>query len=296
MYDTFGNYFKKSFRTLVDSPVLFIPTLFNFLLSLIPMMILFLAFRDWSAIELDFNQSVFVSFIFVSIIIIVLSIFIQAGRFAMIKQRVIYDNVSMEDFWFGIKKYVGRIFVGHLLIFAVLILSAVIIVPIIIVMGNSIGMFRIGLMILLIITLGIFSLFISFWQVILVYEDCNVSRAFSLSIKFVKKNFWLVLIVSIIRGIFTENNRRNNKSRNRFTIGENINFDLPFMPQYLGVIGAIGIVISLIKDILTLFFDVLFFEIYHDRRKGLFEDNIDKLSDGNNYSIDFVDDETPRYE
>jgi len=72
-----------------------------------------------------------------------------------------------------------------------------------------------------------------------------------------------------LQGVFTGNNRsgkfNNNQSED---IGSS--FSLPLFITVLGPLSVALIIIGIIiSTIITLFFDVLFFAIYDDRREGI---------------------------
>lgn len=270
MFENFGIYFKKSFRSISDNPILFVPILLSFLVMLIPMALVFFGMYSMS---FTFPKNMLgpniIILILMVITIAVLQLLISAGKFNMIKQVVINGQTDMDDFKIGVKKYTGKLFLGHLIIFGSLILAGLIIIPIAMGLGS-----RAFLLIILIVPLVILGFFISFWQTILVYEDCKSTESIGKSFSFVKKHFWFILIVNIIKGIFTGNNNVNNRRpNNTINFGGFLNFNMPFSSFNLGAMGVFAIIVSIIKAISALFFDVLFFVIYDDRNNKHLEDN-----------------------
>lgn len=279
MYDTFTGYVKKGINSTFGNPILFMPLLFNLLLTVIPMGLVFLIFGtnfNFSSFAFPPTGSMFPPrgamigiAVIVGLIMMLFSLVIYAGRYNMIKQAVVQNEATMDDFWEGIKKYTGRIFLSGLLVFGALLLLFAI------VMISSMGI-RMGpnvfLLVLLIVPIIIVSILTSFWHTILVYEDCGVVEALKLSWTFVKKHFGLVLIFNIIKGILSGNGNNNNNNRNSgpsFNFNGFINFNIPFSPDTVGLFSAIAIFFSAIKAFFALYFDVIFFLIYHDRRSSI---------------------------
>lgn len=278
MYDTFWNYIKKSFRLIFQKPILFIPTLINLVITIAFIVGIVTSVGLGGVIDFP-NISTILSIILGVLIMIILELFVSAGNYNMIKQAVTIEETNMDDFWSGAKKYAGRIFLGGLIIIGVVLLALlIIVVPAI--FSKSFGL-TILFVILFIIPAIVLGLFISFWETILVYEDCDVMEAFKLSFSFTKKHFGLVFVINLLQAIFT--NDRNSNKNNSGSINlpfhskhggrtYNINAFGKYIPFSIDTIGGISIIITIIKAFLTLYFDVIFFVIYHDRRKSIFYD------------------------
>ncbi|MCT4564401.1 MAG: hypothetical protein N4A68_08800 [Maledivibacter sp.] len=280
MYDSFWNYFKKSFKLIFQKPILFVPTLISLALSIVFTLgiIASIGVPD-SIVSLNIGM---ISLILLGVLImIVLELFISAGNFNMIKQAVDINEVSMDDFWVGAKKYTGRIFLGGLIFSGILLLVLlIIVVPVILTKSSGL---TITLLILFSIPVIIFILFISLWETILVYEDCNIIKSFKLSFSFVKKHFGLVFVINLLQAIFTNDKNSHKNGDNGASInlpfhskhgGKTYNLHVfgKYIPFSIGTIGVISILITIIKAFLSLYFEVIFFVIYHDRRKSIFND------------------------
>ncbi len=292
MYDSFGNYIKKSFKSILDSPILLVPTLFEFVVNLIPILIAFMGFRTFNlSMPMGFHPALIAGMVLGVLAILLILLLIEAGRYNMVKEKITNATTSMDDFWYGIKKYTGRMFLGNfILIGGTLLLLGITLVPTIMFTSMSLGRnlgILIGFSLFLFIPLIILFVFLSFWQIILVYEDCGVMKSFKMSMSFVKSQFWLILIASILRGVLTGNNNNNNRDNNNsINFGDNFHMNMPFMPGSFGILGIFGFIISIIRAILNLFFDILFFKIYDDRRNDLFPESgyrLDELDDDLKY-------------
>lgn len=279
MFNSFGDYLRRSFIAIKDNPILLVPILFDLLVSLIPAALLLTVFRANNFFPFHHKgigifsgnlPSNIIMFIALGIIISILLLFIEAGKFNMIKQIMLTGSTNMGDFKRGVTKYTGRFLLGSLVIVGAMLLMGVVLF-----VGAIIGGMKtilIGLFIIMFIPLIIIAIFISFWQIILVYEDCGPMEAFRLSFAFVKRNFWLVLVINIIQGILTGNNNPNNEHNgNSISIGKFLNINLPFNMASMGVIGFISIVLLLVKSLLVIYLNTLYFVIYDDRRDNEFE-------------------------
>lgn len=282
MYNTFGGYLKKSFKLIFAKPILFIPALISLSITIVFALGALINFQMAGITNFhNFGSILFV--ILGALILIIAELFILAGKYNMIKQAVIIDNVTMEDFWFGAKKYAGRIFLGGLLMFGVALVAILILVlPVIFMQSAGLIIF---MLILFIIAAIIVSLFVSFWATILIYEDCDIMYAFKLSFSFAKKHFGLVFVINLLKAILTGDMKSNNKNHNGSST------DIPFINKHgqsplnmgeffntnslfsAGTLSGIALIITIIKAFLTLYFDVIFFEIYHDRRKSISHDD-----------------------
>lgn len=279
MYDTFGNYFKKSFHLIFQKPILFVPTLINLVITIA--FIIGVVASIWVVDIIDFPNITTILLIILGILIMfILELLVYAGNYNMIKQAVTVEETTMDDFWSGAKKYGGRIILGWLIVIGVILLALLIfIVPAIFSKSFGLMMFLIILLIIPVIVLGIF---ISFWETILVYEDCDIMKAFKLSFSFAKKHFGLVFVITLLQGIFTvdRNSNKNNSGSINLPFHSkhggrtyNIHAFGKHMPFAIGTIGIISIIITIIKAFLTLYFDVIFFVIYHDRRESIFNND-----------------------
>jgi len=279
MYDTFTGYIKKSFKIIFQNKVLFVPLLINLLLVIIPIGLLFII-PGLQPPNIIYPPKGFMlaGFIIVGIIMLLLHLLISAGRLNMTKEAVLGNQPLMEHFWEGMKKYTGRIFQGGFMIFGGMLLLFLLLVP----LGMALGRNVLILVVLLIPLLIVFVL-ISFWQIILVYEDFTPTESFKRSWNFTKKHFGLIVILNILRGLLTGNgNRNNNRNQSGWSINMNfINFNIPYMTN-LGLIGTVSIILSAIKIFFTLYFDTLFFLVYHDRRKSILS-NDEELEINNDY-------------
>lgn len=282
MYDSFWNYLKKSFKLIFQKPILFVPTLINLVITIAFILGIIASVGVVNSIEFP-NISTILLIVLGVLIIIALELFISAGNYNMIKQAVTINEVNMDDFWEGAKKYTGRIFLGGLMIFGVVLLALlIVVVPAI--LTRSFGLTLI-LLILFIIPAIIFGLFISFWETILVYEDCDIMESFKLSFSFAKKHFGLVFVINLLQAIFTSNRNSNRNSDNGTSVnlpfhskhgGRTYNLHAfgEYIPFSIGAMSGISIIITIIKAFLSLYFEVIFFVIYHDRRKSIFNDDI----------------------
>ncbi|RKD25491.1 hypothetical protein SAMN02745883_02226 [Caminicella sporogenes DSM 14501] len=282
MYNTFMDYLKKSFKLIFKKPILFVPALIDLVMMIVFIALFIININKINFANFHFNSVV--SLIIFSLVILtipIIELFISAGQYNMIKQAVIMGETNMDYFWEGAKKYIGRIFLGGLAIFGVIFLIFVIIfVPGILFIKKFEAI--IMLTILFSIPIIIYGILISFWKVILVYEDCGVIDAFKLSISFAKKHFGLVFLITLLKTIFTGNRKFYKKHNNGFI---NFSFNMkhkiiPHNEHYanmnsmslMSIFGGVFLIITIIKIFLTLYFDVIFFEIYHDRRDSIFCD------------------------
>lgn len=282
MYNTFGGYVKKSFKLIFEKPILFIPALMSLTITIVFALGALINFQMAGITNFhNFGSILFV--ILGALILIIAELFILAGKYNMIKQAVIIENVTMEDFWFGAKKYAGRIFLGGLLLFGVALVAILIfILPVILMQSGGLILF---MLVLFLVGAIIVSLFVSFWATILIYEDCDIMYAFKLSFSFAKKHFGLVFVINLLKAILTGNMKSNKRNHHGSSS------DIPFINKHgqsplntgdffstnslfsAGTISGIALIITIIKAFLTLYFDVIFFEIYHDRRKSILDDN-----------------------
>ena len=259
MYNTFGGYIKKSFKDIFDNTSLFIPVIFNLLLAMIPIGLVFL-FPGFKPPTMNFPPKgiTIAVVILASIIMIVFQLFILAGRLNMIKQVVLGNNTSIDDFWEGIRKYTGKIFLGGLMIFGVLLIFMLIVMLPMIGLGMTRSFLAIRngflLMALLIIPIIVISIFLSFWLIIIVYDDCGIKKSFKLSWSFVKKNFGLVLVMNILKGIFTGNGNKNRNNSDSLKLNGFSSFNMPMNLDVvnIGLIVTVSIIISAVKLFFTL--------------------------------------------
>lgn len=281
MYDTFGSYIKKSFNLIFKNPILFIPALLNFLIGVIFIIFPIANISSLNKIKSHDFSSIALIFV-IGIVMLIIQLFIYAGKSNMIKQVITVHETSMNDFWYGTRKYTGKIFLGGLLIGGAILLATLIIIVPAIFLGKNSG-FTILLLILFAIAVIILSLFISFWITILVYEDCDIIESFKLSFAFAKRYLGLVFVVNLLRTILTENRNSNKKSTSeasiKFPFNKYNGIGLFDVNKYLhenpgSPIGVIALIILAIKTFLALYFDVIFFIIYHDRRKNLIDTEI----------------------
>lgn len=280
MYDTFWNYLKKSFHLIFQKPILFVPTLINLVITIAFIIGIVASVGVVGVIDFP-NISTILLIVLGVLIMIILELFVSAGQYNMIKQAITIEETNMDDFWLGAKKYAGRIFLGGLIIFGVVLLALlIIVVPAI--FSKSFGL-TILFVILFIIPAIVLGIFVSFWETILVYEDCDVMEAFKLSFSFAKKHFGLVFVINLLQGIFTGDRNSNRNGDHGSSINlpfhskhggrtYNVHAFEKYIPFSIGTIGGISIIITIIKAFLSLYFDVIFFVIYHDRRKSIFYD------------------------
>lgn len=276
MYDTFWNYLKKSFNLIFQNTILFVPTLIEFLISIAFIVGGVVYVGVFGAI--DFPNIGSILYIVLGVIaMIILQLFISAGKYNMIKQAVTAKETNMTDFWTGAKKYAGRIFLGGLIVIGV-VLMALLIIVVPAIFSKSAGLV-IFCMILFIIPAIVLGIFVSFWETILVYEDCDVMNAFKLSFSFAKKHFGLVFVINLLQGILTREKNSNSDGSDKGSI------NLPFTDHrgdsplnvgrhFFGInpsfpFGGLALIIMVIKTFLTLYFEVIFFVIYHDRRDSI---------------------------
>lgn len=293
MYDSFGGYLKRSFRTIFQNNILFIPILLSFLTILIPTAIIFFGIKTYFISKPISFDPINLIFAIIIIVIFIIQLFISAGKINMIKKSIINDSTNMNDFIEGIKKYTGKIFLGILILIGLSLVFGIIAMPILILNGPKNGFFL--LLMFLFIPMIVLYFLISFWQIILVYEDCGIIDSFKLSFSFVKKHFWLVFFVNILKGVVTgskNNSNRNHRNSINFNFNRYFNFNMSastFMRNF-GTFSIIAVILAFINVFFNLYFDVMFFIIYHDRRNSIFDeasldnlkhDSIDELDDFN---------------
>ncbi len=271
MHDSFVSYVKKSFKLIFEKPILFIPPLFSFLINgLVIMFAMYLVNKG----HISFASRGIM--LLVIIVVALLELFIASGSYNMFKEVVKVGQTSMDDFWLGIKKYAGRIFLGSLLI-GVVVFMAVFILTFFIAKIIPLNFIIAGVLAISGIILWIF---ISLWTTVLVYENCNLSKAFKTSFSFVKRHFGLILIINLLRGLLTEikgpnrNGGRNSLSSNN-QMGKSLILE-SYLPinESLGAMSFITLVILAITTFFTLYFNLMLFIVYHDRREGIFTDGL----------------------
>lgn len=118
--------------------------------------------------------------------------------------------------------------------------------------------------IILVLPFLIFCFSLTFWKVILVNENCEIQKAFGMSIKFVRKNIGLTIVISILNAIFTnDKNSKEFKQDNNFILKYN---DL-ISHGYFNIIWVcLGLIL---KTLLNVYFDIIYFNIYVDRKNCL---------------------------
>lgn len=295
MYNSFGYYLKNGLNFLKKEPVLFVPKLisiiFTFGLILISFFTLKIDFLEKSNHLIAPTSSNIIFVIFIIILYILGDMIINSGQLYMIKKVILGKKVLFQDFWMGAKEYAGRIFLGELIIFFIWAIVLLFILTFFyfyrkqvflnMIMSHTnpshslIG-FIVVSSILFMIPLLIFSIFISFWSTILVYEDCKVSNAFKLSMRFVKNNFSIAFVLYLLQHLLTRNKTQSNKKGNK-DISLQFDSSLQFIkdnPVFLGTFSIVSFLAIIIKSILMLYFEIIYFDIYHDRRSCLFSEPI----------------------
>ncbi|WP_069650034.1 hypothetical protein [Caloranaerobacter ferrireducens] len=264
MYDNFFGYSKKSFKQIFSKPILFTPIIIQIAITI------FLALWILSVKNIAIHNFSYIMgrTTVVIILFVLINLFLETGKMYMIKQSLTKGNTSINDIIIGAKKFFLRILLGFLAIFALTIaLCLVLILPMIILIST--GLKIISVIIAFIVVL-VFFIFISMWEVIIIYEDCTIFEALSKSVNFAKKHFGIILLIEILKSIFTGNNRGLNfKSSNKFLFKNTKLISLPYFFNSTNIKPAMLILGILISIIFQLFFDVLMFELYIDRRDSI---------------------------
>ncbi|SHH86068.1 hypothetical protein SAMN02745135_02443 [Caloranaerobacter azorensis DSM 13643] len=268
MYDNFFGYSKKSFKQIISNPILFVPTIIQIIIGI------FLSFHIVATRRITTINSTNYIMIKTFIIILLLffiDLFLETGKMYIIKQSLTKNDISIKDIFIGAKKFFLRIFLGSLVIFGLTFaLFLILIVPSAILIAVNLNI--IAIIIISIATI-VFFIFISMWEFIIIYEDCSISDALNKSVRFAKKNFGIILLIEFLKGIFTGNNRNLNSTiynkYNKSLFKDTKITNLPLLLNNLNVNINILILCILIAFIFELFFDVLIFELYIDRKDSI---------------------------
>jgi len=263
MFEDLLSYGKKSIKLLFRNPILFIPTLIQ-----LGVMVLYLITLIPTFTGKSFHPSRGIGTMMIGgILIIIINILIESGKIFMIKQTVVNNGTTMEDFLKGIKRFTLRLILGALLTMAIFFVIGIILIPFM----TILGFLRLGIVaaVLTFVLMMILGLFISMWEIILVYEDCTILEAFKGSIRFARNYFGTLLVINIIQAIFSGGNRGGFKwnSNDNNSINNQIS-----LPLFMGIFGRLSVLLMvvgvIISTILQLFFDILYFQIYHDKRRN----------------------------
>lgn len=264
MYDNFFGYSNKSFKQIFSKPILFAPIIIQIAITI------FLALWILSIKNIAVNN---ISYIMVKTTIVIIlfaliNLFLETGKMYMIKQSLIKGDTSIKDILIGAKKFFVRVFLGFLAVFALTIaLSLVLIIPTAILISTGL---KIISFIIVLLVVFVFFIFISMWEVIMIYEDCTIFEALSKSVNFAKKHFGIILLIDILRGIFTGNNKNTKfRSSDKLSFKNTKIINLPYFFNSTNIKPAILILGILISCIFELFFDVLMFELYINRRDSI---------------------------
>lgn len=266
MYDNFFGYSKKSFKQIFSKPILFTPIIIQIAITI------FLALWILSIINIAvYNFSYIMVKTTIAIILFVLiNLFLETGKMYMIKQSITKGNTSIKDILIGVRKFFIRVFLGSLAILALIFaLGLILTVPMAILIAAKLEIISI---IIASIAVIVFLIFISMWEVIMIYEDCTIFDALNKSVNFAKKHFGLILLIEILRNIFTGNNKNlkySIRSSDKLSFKNTKIINLPYFfnsTNIKPIMLILGIFIAIISE---LFFDVLMFELYIDRRDSI---------------------------
>ncbi|WP_427340300.1 hypothetical protein [Caloranaerobacter sp. DY30410] len=264
MYDNFLGYSKKSFKQIFSKPILFIPIIIQITITI------FLALWILSIKNVIISNSNYImaKTTIVIILFALINLFLETGKMYMIKQSLVKGDTSINDILIGARKFFVRAFLGSLAIFALIFaLGLILIIPMIILITTGLKIISV---IIASIAIIVFLIFISMWEVIMIYEDCNIFDALNKSMHFAKKHFGIILLIEILKNIFTSNNKNLKfRSSDRFSFKNTKTINLPYFFNSTNIKPAILILGILITTIFELFFDVLMFELYIDRRDSI---------------------------
>ncbi len=275
MYNSFSEYLKLAFKNISKNPILIFPKVMILLIYLISGIIGYFLIDNIN----NMQEKSLIFIIGILILVSLVEILIEAGVLNMIKISM-KEKPTLKDFIYGIKKYSIRIILGNVLIIAIGALVLFMFLQIINTQQNQI--FWNSLMnkqpyderntiiaiiisfIILVLPFLIFCFSLTFWKVILVNENCEIQKAFGMSIKFVRKNIGLTIVISILNAIFTnDKNSKEFKQDNNFILKYN---DL-ISHGYFNIIWVcLGLIL---KTLLNVYFDIIYFNIYVDRKNCL---------------------------
>ncbi|CAH2213589.1 DUF7847 domain-containing protein [Tepidibacter aestuarii] len=275
MYNSISGYFKLAFKNISKNPILIVPKCILLLVYLLSFVIGYF-FID------NIRENSLIVIIGMLVLVALFEIITESGVLNMIKISM-KEKPTLKDFIYGVKKYSGRILLGNILITVIATLVLFLFTQIIITQqnqvlgnflmkdivhydGNSIITTAIVAFIILIIPFVIFCFLISFWKFILVNEDCDIQKSFSMSIKFVKKNIGLTIVISILDSTLT-----NIKGSKEFKYNSNFIAKYNDLISY-GYFNMMWIcLIIILKTLLNIYFNIIYFNIYVDRKSCIEE-------------------------
>lgn len=256
-------YTKESLGLMFRNPILLVITGLEFLAF-------YLLVRAILAISItEASMYVVPNIIKFSCITILSSIF-QSGKLNMIKEGVVTNTVKIEYFFNGIRKYFIKFIILSIILIVLSIPVAIVIgLPIMFLSLLSIDVFFIMTCTILIAIL-IYS-FIRLTSVILVYENCNVVDALNKSMDFAQKNFLIVFVLNLFETFLTKVDNTNIQKKEYSTV-----------PQLMLLINSLALPLLIIGTIISIlaqtFFEIAFFQIYHDRRNVFFNQEVEDES------------------
>jgi hypothetical protein len=254
MEKSFMDHFKDAFELSKVKKYLYIPTL---VFSLIPLLIvpLFLVFGFIK--PMDLSPVIIATLVMSVITYMILALFVRSGVLHMHKKAVLkHEDADLNNFFDGLTKYPLKLFLGYLIIFLGFLILASPVIALVVLTSMSfrnIGGILIGA-ILLLIAVIVISIFIAFWEVIMVFEEISPLQAIKNSFKFVKNHFLHAFLIVLIDSIISGGTNNNSDTASE-TIGSNQYGPSQFIESITsGIIAgftlfaAIGIIIGAILD------------------------------------------------
>jgi hypothetical protein len=254
MEKSFMDHFKDAFELSKEKKYLYLPPL---IFSLIPLLIvpLFLVFGFIKPLNL--SPVIIATFVIAVITFMILALFVRSGVLHMHKKAVLkHEDADLNNFFDGLTKYPLKLFLGYLIIFLGFLILASPVIALVVLTSMSfrnLGGILIGF-ILLLIGVIVISIFIAFWEVIMVFEDVSPLQAMKNSFKFVKDHFLHAFLIVLIDGIISGGTSNNNDAAGE-TIGTNQYQPSQFVESFTSAIitgftifAAIGIIIGAILD------------------------------------------------
>ncbi|ABR50318.1 hypothetical protein Amet_4238 [Alkaliphilus metalliredigens QYMF] len=267
MFSKLLAYGKKSGTVVKSNPIIFMTIFMELILTglITTGFILFISPRNIVQYGGSASQAGF-PFIMLALMMVsyfLIAIAIQAGKLNMICRGVRSQEVTFNHFGEGVRAFFVRILGGAFLLILLGGLLGIIIVPIVLVMGI------LGLIILTIGIIVVATLLI-FWETILVYDELpSAWDAITGSFKFVKKHFWMVLLLQILFTISNSIIDKLGATPSIEPLGILRDEGIVFFSSLGNVAGASMIsqviLLTVIAMLFKLFIETFYFVFYHNK-------------------------------